>query len=344
MSLITTMRAVICPHVPIAPLQLVYSPMHPAPQPADGHVLIRVKGFGLNRSELYTRNGQSPGLVFPRILGIEAVGIVEHAGGGDWNKGDVVAAMMGGMGRVFDGGYAEYTLIPHKFVSPPVTLPQNISWAQFAAIPETFMTAWGSLKFALKLQPSETLLIRGGSSSLGLAMASLAKSKNPAFGFSASTVIATTRSEAKVPILQASGVDHAVVDPSSSKISDAVKSLTPNGAGVNKAIELVGPPVLADTAAALQGDGVVAMVGSLSNVWSTELDLMSILRPSKHVTMFGSDTIVLSEAPLQALVDAVSSGELKVNVDKIFDIADVGQAHAYMEANSAAGKVVCLVD
>lgn len=81
----------------------------PVPKPKDGWILIKVKAFGLNRSELFTRQGASPGVPHGRILGIEAVGIVEEAPGNEFKKGDRVATAMGGMGRVFDGGYAEYT-------------------------------------------------------------------------------------------------------------------------------------------------------------------------------------------------------------------------------------------
>jgi len=84
----------------------------PLPRPQAGEVLIRVKAFGLNRSELFTRQGHSPGVKFPRILGIEAAGIVEEAPGHEFGEGDIVATAMGGMGRNFDGGYAEYTCVP----------------------------------------------------------------------------------------------------------------------------------------------------------------------------------------------------------------------------------------
>lgn len=97
------MRAVVCPSVPIPPSGLSYTDKHPTPSPKSGHVLIRVRAFGLNRSELFTRQGHSPGLQFPRVLGIECVGEVKDAGDGNWKEGDVVAAMMGGMGRAFDG-------------------------------------------------------------------------------------------------------------------------------------------------------------------------------------------------------------------------------------------------
>src|SRR5271163_3837318 len=84
----------------------------PVPAPKPGEVLIRVQAFGLNRSELFTRQGHSPDVKFPRVLGIEAAGLVEEAPGGEFRKGDVIATAMGGMGRQFDGGYAEFTCVP----------------------------------------------------------------------------------------------------------------------------------------------------------------------------------------------------------------------------------------
>lgn len=86
----------------------------PMPTPKPGQVLIHIKASGLNRSELFTRQGHSPNVHFPRILGIEATGLVEDAPGGEFQKSDVVAAAMGEMGRANDGGYAECTVVPAK--------------------------------------------------------------------------------------------------------------------------------------------------------------------------------------------------------------------------------------
>lgn len=94
----------------------------PIPKPHSGQVLIRVKAFGLNRSELFTRQGHSPGVPFPRVLGIEAVGLVEDAPGKEFEKGATVATAMGGMGRQFDGGYAEYTCVPATQVQVGISL------------------------------------------------------------------------------------------------------------------------------------------------------------------------------------------------------------------------------
>src|SRR5579863_1391268 len=121
----------------------------PVPVPQCGQVLIRVKAFGVNRSELFTRQGLSPSVKFPRILGIEAVGVVEEAPGGEFRKGDKVASVMGGMGRQFDGSYAEYTCVPAKQAQAVRT---DLPWEKLGAIPEMLQTPWGSLFTALNLQ------------------------------------------------------------------------------------------------------------------------------------------------------------------------------------------------
>src|SRR5438045_6049276 len=84
----------------------------PVPTPAAGWVLIEVKAFGVNRSELQTRQGLASGVTFPRVLGIEAAGVVAQCPDGEFPVGQQVVTMMGGMGRTFDGGYAEYTCVP----------------------------------------------------------------------------------------------------------------------------------------------------------------------------------------------------------------------------------------
>src|SRR5437868_9604491 len=98
----------------------------PVPEPRPGWVLIRVKAFGLNRSELHTRLGLAEGVTFPRVLGIEATGVVAAAPGSEFAVGQQVATMMGGMGRTFDGGYAEYTCVPASQVIP---FSSELDWA-----------------------------------------------------------------------------------------------------------------------------------------------------------------------------------------------------------------------
>lgn len=143
----------------------------PVPNPPPGWVLIAVKAFGVNRSELHSRLGLAEGVAFPRVLGIEAAGVVAACPGGEFTVGEQVMAMVGGMGRVFDGGYAEYSCVP----APQVTnFASEPDWSALGAVPEMLQTAHGSLTFGLDAQPVQSILIRGGTSSIGMATAVLA--------------------------------------------------------------------------------------------------------------------------------------------------------------------------
>src|SRR4051794_882057 len=214
----------------------------PVPEPRPGWVLIGVRAFGLNRSELHTRLGLADGVTFPRVLGIEAAGTVVSAPGGEFEPGQQVAAMMGGMGRTYDGGYAEYTCVP---VEQVVTFTSELDWETLGAVPEMLQTAYGSLTIGLDVQAGQTLLIRGGTSSVGMAAAVLAKDRGL-------TVISTTRRPERAAALEAIGVDHVLVD--TGELAPEVREIVPGG--VDVAIELVGTPTLPDTLRAMRLHGV----------------------------------------------------------------------------------------
>ena len=227
----------------------------PDPSPKEGWILIDIKAFGINRSELYTRQGHSGDAVtMPRILGIECVGVVVDGGDTDLQPGQKVAAAMGNMGRKYDGGYATMTLVPRMNVFPVNT---DLDWTTFGALPETYLTASGVLKEAIDLQAGQALLIRGGSSSVGLAATSIAKDMG-------CTVLATTRKEAKVPILKAAGVDHVLIDEGS--VKDQVRSILPEG--VHGVVELVGREnTIMDGLQCIAPKGTMGMVGFLGDSW-----------------------------------------------------------------------------
>jgi len=297
------------------------------PEPKKGWVLLKIKAFGLNRSELFTRQGHSPDVQFPRIQGIECVGTVEEDPSGAYYKGQKVAAIMGGMGRDFDGGYAEYTLVPLKIVFP---FESNLPWSTLGAIPEMFQTVSGSLTQALEVRSGETLLIRGGTSSIVMLSCQLAKH----LGL---TVISTTRNESKKEFLIENGADHVLID--NGTVAEELKELFPDG--VNKVLELIGIKTLKDSLKCIKRRGIVCMTGILGGEWTlSEFTPMGDIPSLGRLTVYMGDAANLKKDLLQDFIDAVANGEITLNIDKIFSLDKIVEAHTYMESNLAKGKIV----
>ena len=300
------------------------------PKVKSDWILINVKAFGLNRSELFTRRGDSPGVMFPRIQGIECVGIVEEDPSNTYAKGQQVAAIMGGMGRLFDGGYAEFILAPLEIVFP---FQSKLSWDVLGAIPEMFQTVSGSLNQALEIQAGETLLIRGGTSSIGMLSCQLAKSKGL-------TVISTSRNPDKKQALLDNGVDHIVIDNGS--VKDQVREIYPEG--INKVLELIGTRTLKDSLKCIAPKGIVCMTGILGNEWTMkDFTPMGDIPSLGRLTVYMGDSKNLSKELLQEFIDEVEKGNIKLNIDTVFRFNEVANAHQYMEDNRAKGKLVVVV-
>jgi hypothetical protein len=141
----------------------------PEPEPRAGHAVIQVKAFGLNHAELHMRKGEWAEIA--DVSGIECVGIVKSCPGGEFAAGTKVAALMGGLGRTINGSYAEYTRAP---VTNVAAIESGLSWAELAAIPETYATAWTCLFRNLEVVPGQTLVVRGATSSFGQAALNMA--------------------------------------------------------------------------------------------------------------------------------------------------------------------------
>ena len=301
----------------------------PVPEAKEGWVLIRIRAFGLNRSELFTRQGDSPGVQFPRIQGIECVGEVEDDPSGKLSKGQKVAALMGEMGRRFDGGYAEYTLVPQKIVFP---FESNLGWKVLGAIPEMYQTVSGSLHQALEVQKGETLLIRGGTSSIGVTSCQLANH----LGL---TVISTTRNPAKESFLKQNGAAHVVIDDGS--LRDQVRAIYPQG--VDKVLELIGTRTLKDSLRCIKPKGMVCITGILGGEWTMkEFTPMGDIPSLGKLTVYMGESENLTKESLQDFVHAVENEDITLRIDRTFKLEEIVQAHEYMESNQATGKLVVL--
>ena len=303
----------------------------PVPTPRQGQVLIKIAAFGLNRSELHTRLGLAEGVTFPRILGIEATGTVSACPGGEFRVGQQVVTMMGGMGRTFDGGYAEYTCVPAGQVVP---FSSNLDWATLGATPEMLQTAYGSLTIGLDAQPGQSILIRGGTSSVGMATAVLAKHRNM-------IVLSTTRSHSKTEALTKIGVDHVIIDDGS--IAEKAREIFPSG--VDSALELVGTPTLPDTLAATRLHGVVCFTGMLSNEWTVrDFYPIDYIPRGVRLTAYTGEASDLPAHILQDFLDEVAAGKAVVPLHRVYRLDQIREAHAEMEAGSATGKIVVLAN
>jgi len=301
------------------------------PRAKEGLVLIKVKAFGINRAELYMRKGEWGETT--DIIGIECVGLVEEDPSGEFKKGQKVAAICGGMARIVNGSYAEYTNVPKTNV---IALETNLPWDELAAIPETYATAWALLNWGLNVKPNETLLVRGGSSTLGQACIILAKQAGL-------DVIATTRSGKKSALLQRLGADNVIID--NGEISSQVLLIA--SGGVDNVIELTGNSTLLDSFKSTKAMGSVCLAGFLGGLKPFEsfqplMQIPSGIRFSVFGSAFGfgDKGFEISKIPLQKIITDIEEKRIPNIYKKTFAFESIAEAHQLVETNDINGKVV----
>lgn len=295
----------------------------PVPKVRPGWVLVKIHAAGLNHSEALLRmfEIENDYIQKPIVPGIECVGEVADPSDSCLKTGDRVVALMGGMGRSFNGSYAEYTLLPCGNVFKVETA---LDWISLAAIPETYFTAYGSLFECLLLQKGDTLLVRGATSTVGLAAIQLAK----AIG---AKVIASSRRESSFEKLKAVGADYCVIDDGNLAAVIAGKP--------NKVLELIGPATLSDSMACVSRPGYVCNTGILGNQFTIEhFDPIKMIPNGVFLTGF------FSNYPTQKAIDGIlhllEASDQKPLYSKVFTMDEISTAHSLLEKGGAGGKII----
>lgn len=292
----------------------------PVPEVRPGWVLVQVKAFGLNHSEKLLRQSElrADYIQKPVIPGIECVGEIADPGDSGLAVGQKVVALMGGMGRSFNGSYAEYALLPQRIV---FRIDSDLSWEALGAVPETYFTAWGSLFECLHLTAGDTLLIRGATCGLGYAAIQIAK----ALGCK---VIATTHREEKLPLI--SEADEALLDDG---------RLTGKLHGVTKTLDLIGPRNLIDTLTAVEKGSIVCQTGLLGGVYALNgFDPIKDIPNGVYLTGF------FSNYPTQQVMDEIfaflNEHHLAPTSGKVFDFENIREAVIAQDEGKVNGKIV----
>ena len=302
------------------------------PKPTGSDVTVRVKAAGLNRADLLQRRGAypPPAGYSPNIPGLEFAGEIAEVGDdvSDLKPGDRVFSITAGEAQ------AELLTIDHRLLA---RIPESLSFTDAAAVPEAFITAYDAVFTQGRLKNDETLLVHAVGSGVGLAALQLGKARGH-------RVIGTSRTTDKLERCREFGLDAGVAVSGEPAFAEEARSMT-NGRGVDVILDLVGGAYLEQNLKCLSLKGRLMLVGLTSGSKAT-LDLGIAL--VKRLTLIGT---VLRARSLEEKADAVreftsevipllDDGRVKPNVDRVFDMGDVRDAHEYLESNESFGKVV----
>lgn len=294
----------------------------PQPVKKQGWSVVKVLGFGINRSEIMTRQGHSPTVQFPRVLGIECVG--EIIDSDSFASGTRIISFMGEMGRAYDGSYAEYTLLPDTQIYPIET---QLPLEQLAALPESYYTAFGAMK-NLKVSANDTILVRGGTSSVGLAFVKLVRAQFPNI-----KITATTRQEKKRQWLIDEGYSSVIMDTDGQLC---------NNEKFDKILDLIGPLTLKNTIEQVNEFGIVCTCGLLGYQWTiNEFNPIEWLENNIYLTTFHSANVNVEK--IRELLNFVEQFNVVISVKQVFTLDTIQKAHEYVESGKNMGKAVVLI-
>lgn len=304
----------------------------PLPVPGPGQVRIAVAAAGVNRPDVFQRQGLYPAPPGASDLpGLEVAGTVTALGdgAGAFMIGDAVCALVAG------GGYAEHAIADERHCLP---IPAGLSMVEAAALPEALFTVWHNVVERGRLAPGETLLVHGGASGIGTTAIQMAK----ALG---ARVIATAGGPEKAAACLALGADIAI----DHHAQDFVQVIKAEGkAGVDVILDMVGGDYVRRNLRVLAPEGRLVSIAFLAGS-TVELDLMAVM--VKRLTLTGSTLRPQSDEAKARMADGiratvwpdVASGRIRPLVHATFPLEQAKEAHRLMESNAHIGKIVLVV-
>ena len=300
----------------------------PMPQARPGWVVVKIYAIGLNHSESLLRQFEAdqPHINTPVVPGIECAGEVWDASDSQrLHNGDRVVALMGGMGRSFNGSYEEYALLPESHV---FRVKSRLDWLSLAAVPETFFTAYGSLRDCLLIDKDDRLLVRGATSTVGRAAIQLGKAMG-------ATVIAACRRESAFAEMHRLGADHCIIDDG----AIATQMCEPRP---NKLLELVGPRTLQDSLRCVSTPGYVCNTGILGNQFTVpQFDPIKYIPNGVFLSGF------FSNYPTQELMDElfelIDRHQIVPDYARVLPLERMPEAHQMLDNGTAGGKIIITI-
>ncbi|OAP59031.1 hypothetical protein AYL99_06328 [Fonsecaea erecta] len=316
---------------------LFINPDIPKPVPKGSQALVKVKAFGLNRMDLFQREGGYP--LPPQagpIMGVEFSGTIESFGcepERGFNVGDEV------FGLAYGGAYAEYIAVSTHML---VHKPKELSWEEAAGIPETWITATQALYLVGEFKPGMSVLWHAGASSVSIAGIQLSKADN------ASAIYVTASSREKIDFCKSLGATEGF----SYKEGDWAQALLKytDGKGADLIVDFIGAGYFDQNLDAAARDGHIVNLGNLGgNVVQKPVDVSRFLRKrlrfegsslrSRDENYQGRLRDMLVEHALPRFID----GRFKVIIEKVFKMEEIQEAHKMLEANVTMGKLICTV-
>lgn len=302
----------------------------PRPVAGPGELLIRVQAAGVNRPDVLQRKGAyAPPPGVSDLPGLEVAGTVEGGDldGGGWQHGDRVCALVAG------GGYAEWCVAP---VGQCLPVPRGLSFAEAAALPETYFTVWSNVFDRARLALGESLLVQGGTSGIGVAAIQLAAALGHA-------VYATAGSDDKARACEALGARRGINYRGEDFVA-VVKGETA-GRGVDVILDMVAGDYVPREVGCLADDGRLVIIALLGGA-QAPLDLAAVLR--RRLTITGSTLRPRSVAFKAAIAERlravvwplIEAGRVKPMVHSTFPLAQAADAHRLMESSQHIGKIV----